>query len=599
MAVTTPDLLQSPNQLAFYEQWMEGPAPAGALSGVVSPSGSDRVLVLDTTPLSGNSQPIVTFGKGFYGPERDMGGRGDHWTNGRGNAYFFTRLEVEEIHLDYYSPFPDGTRLEMILSRLDDAAKQTFVTELHVEFWGKSHDISRLAIPLKLQPAALYRITLISPSFAPDPAAKPVECLGLAVVAAEVTGRPFTPVVKAPGVALAGAGQGRGETSDLRTAVRPLARLQQVKRITISEDITRPSPDGVLRPTPNLAWFSKLLQYPVSRAVGGFPMGQLEYEGLGAPDWRRMYSLSGYSVCEADWARLSGRTSLDAECLEMLDRAFSGSLVLGFELPDLLIRYFLYRGIPYVDTIVHPARFLDDIFLAFRTNVPQAFEALRPYALPEEQIYVQAGIHAATVARMRPLPAPENSCLLLGQTRVDKSLIDGNRVLSLDDFRDELRQLAGEHSRIYFKRHPYAQENPAIVEELQREGILETTAANTYALLCNDNISKVVSISSGALYEAKYFGKKAQYLARPSFQLAGEGSRFDPWACIGVYDAFYTPRFWADVLSAVCPVDNCPEVHIPPKTSRLRTSLQMYWGYNFLDHDILLNNLQGKQITQA
>jgi hypothetical protein len=611
MAVpTTHDMPQAFNQLIFHEVWQDTaaqtdvppdmPMPGALIKGksAITPavrSGSDRTLVLDTAPLAGDSQPIVNFGRGFYGPEHDASARGDRWTNGRGHAYFVTRLEAEEIHVDFYSPFPDATRLELLVSRLDDPAKQTFVPELHAEFWGKCNEVARLAIPVTLQPAELYRLTLISPAFIPDQASAPGDCLGLAVVAAEIVGRPFATAMKSvPGLSAAPVAQPKPEE-----ALQPSDRLLRVQRITMMEDITRPSPDGVLRETANIAWFSKLLQYPVKRAVGPFPVCKLESPGAGEPDWRRLYQLNGYSTCESDWARLYGRTRLAPDSLELLDQAFSGALVLGFELPDVLVRYFLHRGIPYIDSIVHPARFLDDIFLGFRTNVPEVFEALRTYAIPEEQLYVQAGIHAATIARMRPVPASPNSCLLLGQTRIDKSLLCGDRVLSLDDFGNELRRLAREHGRIYFKRHPYAQKDPAIITQLQQDGLLEITEANTYALLCNENISKVVSISSGALYEAQYFGKEAQYLYQPCQRLAKETYAFDPWAFVGVYDAFYTPRFWADLLAAVCPVDNCPEVQVPAKTSRLRTSLQLYWGYNFLDHDILQNNLRGKQITDA
>jgi hypothetical protein len=595
MPVRTYNSTRSGNQLIFHEEWTELPAPPGAEAELVVSSRSDRVLVLDTAPIAGNSQPIDTFGRGFYGPECDSSGKGDRWTNGRGHAYFFTRLEVSEICLDFFSPFPDGTRLEMVLSRQDDPVKHSFVNEMHAEFWGKCNDVSRLVIPLKLQPATLYRLTLISPVFATGQAGKPGDGVGLAVVSAELLGCPFpaTADVETAEAAEPAPNEQSGQQS--RVSLQPANCLMPVRQITITGDITRPYAEGDLHQRSNIAWFWRLLQYPVTRAVGSFPVGQLGGTSEGSPVWRSLYDCTGYSTSEADWVRLYSRTSLEPECLKLLDRTYAGSLVLGFGLPDVFLRYFQHRGIPYIDAILHPARFLDDVFLAFRTNVPQAFESLRTYAIPEEQLYVQAGIHAATVARMGPLAAPANSCLLLGQTRFDKSLIQENRRLSLDDFRDDLRRLAGEHSRIYFKRHPQACEDPAIVEQLRQEGVLQTTEANIYSLFCSENISKVVSISSGASYEAQCFGKQTQYLYRPSCQLANESSAFDPWAYIGVYDAFYTPRFWTDLLAPVCPVDNCPEISLPRKTSRLRTSLQSYWGYNFLDHDILLNHGQGQE----
>ncbi len=597
MPVRNYDEQQSGNQLIFHEEWTDLSVHSGA--GAESPvdPGSDRALVLETAPINANSQPIETFGRGFYGPECDSGGKGDRWTNGRGHAYFFTRIEAAEICLDFFSPFPDGTRLEMVLSRQDDSVKHTFVNEMHVEFWGRCNDLSRLVIPLKLQRAALYRLTLISPVFVTEHAGKPSNSVGLAVVSAELVGCPFP----------AGAGMG-AENRDAsspsakqekkpRVPLEPADKLMPARQITITGDTTRPYPCGDLHQRNDIAWFGRLLQYPVSRAVGSFPVVPPGSASATFEVLQSIYDCTGYTVGEADWARLFGRTSLEPECLALLDRTYSESMVLGFGLPDVFLRYFQHRGIPYIDAILHPARFLDDVFLAFRTNMPQAFEALRTFAIPEEQLYVQAGIHAATIARMNPLALPANSCLLLGQSRGDKALIDGNRMLTLEDFRDDLRRLASEHGCICFKRSPFAGEDPAIIEELRQEGVLQVTEANPYVLYCNENISKVVTISSGAAYEAKCFGKETRYLYRPSCQLGDGNSAFDPWAYIGVYDAFYTPRFWADLLAGVYPVDNCPEVCIPAKTSRLRTSLQSQWDYSFLDHDILLSNLQGKQVT--
>ncbi len=594
MPVTDPNSPQSSTQLVFCEEWADLPLSPNAGNEFALPRSSDRTLVLDTTPIAGNSQPIDTFGRGFYGPEYDSSGRGERWTNGRGNAYFFTRLEVTEISLDLYSPFPDGTRLEMLLSRQNDSRQHTFENELHVEFWGKCNGVSRLTIPLKLRPRTLYRMTIISPVYAPDQSRRAHECLGLAVVAATLHGCPYA---EAPEVLEAVAQE--AVRTDLRIPLRPATRLAAVEKITITGDITRPYPDGTPHQRTNIMWLWRLLQYPVTRAVGNLPVASLGCVSEGTPVSPDIYDHTGYTPCEADWVQLYSRNSLEPACLELLDRTYSGALVVGFELPDMLLRYFQHRGIPYIDTMLHPARYLDDIFLAFRTNVPQAFEALRTYAVPDEQLYVQAGIHAGTVVRMKPAAMPDNSCLLLGQTKVDKSLIKDSRVLSLDDFRDDLRRLAGEHSRIYFKRHPYHLEDPAVIAELQQEGVLFLTEANTYGLFCNEHISKVVAISSGALYEAQFFGKRTEYLYHPTYTLGNDTSAFDPWTYIGVYDAFYTPRFWTDLLAAVCPVDNCPEVNIPRKTSRLRTSLQAYWGYNFLDHDILQNNLQGRIITEA
>ena len=53
--------------------------------------------------------------------------------------------------------------------------------------------------------------------------------------------------------------------------------------------------------------------------------------------------------------------------------------------------------------------------------------------------------------------APE-SCVFVGQTEVDRSLIVDGKFSQLADFRDELSELAEQYTSIYFKPHPYTED---------------------------------------------------------------------------------------------------------------------------------------------
>jgi len=145
-------------------------------------------LELDTTPLHGDTQEVEAFGLGYYGPEWKLSDEGAHWTNGRGHAYFIPRLAASELWIDYRSPFPDDTRFELLLGRLEDALTQTFIQEMHVEFRGTRNRLTRLVLPLELAHSGLYCLTLLSPTV---PSARLNLALGLGVVSIKLMGRPF------------------------------------------------------------------------------------------------------------------------------------------------------------------------------------------------------------------------------------------------------------------------------------------------------------------------------------------------------------------------------------------------------------------------
>jgi radical SAM protein with 4Fe4S-binding SPASM domain len=150
-------------------------------------------FILEKTALASFTQAIDQFGSGFHAPEPDPWGRQGRWTNGNANAYFVARIDASELSISFRSLLPSDTRFELILSRLDDPVKQTFATELHAEFWGVSGQTSDLTIPVQLQRAGFYRLTLVSPSFVPDETIHNGDQrrLGIAVTSIKLVGRPY------------------------------------------------------------------------------------------------------------------------------------------------------------------------------------------------------------------------------------------------------------------------------------------------------------------------------------------------------------------------------------------------------------------------
>ncbi|MCH8268974.1 MAG: hypothetical protein IH846_15805, partial [Acidobacteria bacterium] len=365
------------------------------------------------------------------------------------------------------------------------------------------------------------------------------------------------------------------------------------KKIVFTGDVLRPMPDGNSHQALNIQWLADLLRYPVSMAADAELDVHLWDAGKGSIDGPRFYELNGSTVSPENWGRLFDAKEISLSSAEYLGTFFEDAVVVGFELPDVMIRLFQARGVPYLDFFIHPVRYLDDLFFGIRTNVAEMFAVLKRHALPEELFHLQAGIHKATMRRVPPLQIMPNSCLFVGQTPVDKSLLVNGNVLSVENFSGQIKQIARSYQRVYFKPHPYGSEEGRIMKVLGGTGKAEITRANVYHLLAQDNIQEVFGISSSVLYEAEYFGKKVTHLSKNRLSLYGpQRASFDPWTFVPVFDAFYNPRFWSELLGSVCAVKECPDLKLSPKSSRLRTCLHIFWGYNFLDSEILLHNIK-------
>ena len=110
----------------------------------------------------------------------------------------------------------------------------------------------------------------------------------------------------------------------------------------------------------------------------------------------------------------------------------------------------------------------------------------------------------------------------------------------------------------------------------------------TYYLLASDNVKKVISLSSSVLYEAQYFGKETEYLFRPLFDI---DSDFGRNSFISVYNDYFKPSFWSDILSPVVETYRCSELSLLSESKNtLRDLLNAYYGFAFLDKENILKD---------
>jgi hypothetical protein len=191
---------------------------------------------------------------------------------------------------------------------------------------------------------------------------------------------------------------------------------------------------------------------------------------------------------------------------------------------------------------------------------------------------------------MKNLNLKPNSMLFTGQVDVDKSLISGDKLITIQEYADTLSALSKEYTHIYVKPHPYAKDNDKLKRIFNALPNVSYTDQNIYYLLAQDEITALYSISSSTVFEAKYWGKKGEYLYQNPFYIDHENRQPNSKEYISLQDAFLTTSFWSEILADVTPTKKVQSPLIAQKTNRLRNTLQNYWGYNFLDTDILLKS---------
>jgi hypothetical protein len=209
----------------------------------------------------------------------------------------------------------------------------------------------------------------------------------------------------------------------------------------------------------------------------------------------------------------------------------------------------------------------------FRTNQPEIYRKLQSYEIDEQIFYVQANIHKAWFAARKKPTIHQEIPLVLGQCPIDASVISENKLLTLTDYEHLIKELGNRFGNVLFKLHPYDWQKSKTENLFKSYGFAQFTEENIYQLLSEEKITEVYSISSSAVHEAKYFGKKGYFFRD-----------IKPKNYIGVYNEFYAPYFWADILSPVLPTNKFNKISLPSTNNKLREIYNMYWGY-----DIFLN----------
>ncbi len=366
------------------------------------------------------------------------------------------------------------------------------------------------------------------------------------------------------------------------------------RRIIVSGDFLRPGEDGV-SPTQhfNIQWCRDLLKVQLEAATG-LPVEMLAWKHDSVVSGRldkaaiaNIYANIGLPCSVNSWAQIYNETALPDRVQAYLAELFYDSLVVAFELPPYLEGVLRSNGIPFVDLMVHPVRFLDDVFLGARSSDPSVNEEIARFAISEEFVKVVAGLQSAGARRDIGFAPRPDSALVLLQTRFDRTQIRKGRFCNVETFVAEIARIAAEHDVVYLKEHPFDRNLPQSEALRRRFRNIEMTTENVYRLMACDTLAHVVSLSSSAGIEARYFGKRSTFLLQEPSRFALDGQVPSGSEFVGVFDAFLTPDFWRTILQPLTPVTRASGVRVPFKPNRLRTSLRNFWNFNEIDTDLL------------
>lgn len=327
----------------------------------------------------------------------------------------------------------------------------------------------------------------------------------------------------------------------------------------------------------NLAWINELFGEYIKSYFGFEDSEYLlgDEGGFSGAKWQ-IFNRLGLQYEISSWARLYEGEFEFEEIASILDEYFEPfELVLGYELPPYLIKYFNLRKLPYIDFIVHPIRYLDDYMLGMRTNNEEILSRIQKVCRNEQDFFDYARVSKARTARtLQKNRWVAESALFLGQTEVDSSLIANGRMSSYSDVEQALIELAMVYPKVYYKRHPFNKNEELLKAMVSKIKKCEWIDINVYDAFAREEFSVFASLSSGSLIEASYFGcDTRRYNPNRSHFDLSSNEKF------GIYypmkDDLFQEPFWRWLANGGEYISNAGKL---PFSQCVKFSLGMQWG---------------------
>ena len=201
-------------------------------------------------------------------------------------------------------------------------------------------------------------------------------------------------------------------------------------------------------------------------------------------------------------------SSLKGTRLSFLEQCGLSScdMIIGFEINNIDLDFLNKNSIPWINFKIHPIRFLDDLYFSIQSSFD--FE-LSAHTIKKDHIYFYGEV---LKLKSEVIPIDKNSLLIVGQTPFDKSVFFDDEFKGLNSYFSDLDQIVHKYDRIYYRHHPNLTNHKLDQEIIERYNATLTNNHSYYELLASNGIVAVTGISSSALHEANYFGKKVYFL---------------------------------------------------------------------------------------
>lgn len=365
------------------------------------------------------------------------------------------------------------------------------------------------------------------------------------------------------------------------------------KKVIITGDFFRfkagSGPNSELDQLSNIEWLYQVLSTPLTHLgyeVAQWPQSKYDREFI---DLCRSFNIPSHLPANPTlWVSAYSRVHFTEFQLDAFKRIFADAIIIAFEAPDFLSNICKQCGIPLIEVIFHPVRYMPDLMLGIGISGQSNNDALAQYAVSDYELKQEASLLKATNCRLKNssfLPDWQDVLLFTGQTMVDRSLIHDGMLVDLWTYRDKIADVFSGYDYVLYKPHPFMikdMKNIAIIKDffnsLGGAWELRVTSMDYYWLLSQGIISSNISISSGSTVEAKYFGVDSHFLAEYPWHLSPDESKPGETLFYPIMHDYFYPDFWATLLghdAASSPAENYKMRYQP---NRLRKSLLQAWG---------------------
>lgn len=300
------------------------------------------------------------------------------------------------------------------------------------------------------------------------------------------------------------------------------------------------------------------------------------------------YKLAGISNIKECYNQYDINNFNDKQLSYLKSFFTSDDIIIGFELYPTFTK-FLNNTLQctIIDFAFHSYKLFDDLAFAIYTNDKSIYNKLLQYKVPKNKFLYYANYWKIFMEQnnlVKDQKLKNNCAIFVGQTLTDKSVEKDGIFLNISHFENYIKTLSQEFTKIYYLPHPALWKGcKNFFKYLNNCPYIEVLKNNTtYGLLASNKVQKVIGISTSVLYEAQYFNKEIEYLYKPLFNI---DAPFEDHSYISIFEDYWSPKFWADILSPVCEVNetNLYINYFKGSSNKLRNIRDLYWGYKDLD----------------